>query len=207
MKRTKSKSVLLVVAMVFLLSGCFVYSFYPLYTDDDLFVNDLLIGEWMDQDSTLWKFEHEVVSRGFLGSSTKYDSTAYDVKIKAEDDTTYSEESLVARIIKLEENYFIDFCKENHLDEGSDSYFDMYLFPVHVFAKLELDGDKATIKYFNPEWLGRLIRENKIRIHHEKTDDRVLLTAKPKELQKFVLKYVNSEEAFEEDFTVNLIKQ
>ncbi len=205
----KKKSYLFLIAIVFLFSGCFVYSFYPLYTEDDLFPNDLLLGEWMDQDSTLWKFEHEIKGKSFpgLGRSVTNDSIAYSLEIKAKDDSVYSKQYLVARIIKLEENYFIDFFKESHLDHDYDHYFDMYLFPVHVFAKLELNGNKTSIKYFNPEWLWRLIRENKIRIHHEKTDDRVLLTAKPKELQKFVLKYVNSEEAFEEDYTVNLIKQ
>lgn len=203
----KRKSIILVTAIVLLLSGCFVYSFYPLYTEDDLFPNDLLLGEWMDQDSTIWKFKHKTTSKWFFGGTVKYDSSAYYLNIKAQEDTAYSKRSIAARIVKLEEYYFIDFFMEDHLEDGPDSFFDMYLFPVHVFAKLELNGDQTNIKYFNPEWLGSLIQRNKIRIHHEKTEEMVLLTAKPKELQKFVLKYVNSEEAFEEDYTINLTKQ
>jgi hypothetical protein len=49
-----------------------------------------------------------------------------------------------------------------------------------------------------------LIEENKIRIHHEENDDFTLLTAKPKELQKFVTKFVNSEEAFKNGLEVVL---
>ena len=37
---------------------------------------------------------------------------------------------------------------------------------------------------------------------HEKNDDFILLTAKPDELQKFVTKYVNSEEAFKDGMKV-----
>ncbi len=203
----KRKAFLFLLAILFLISGCFVYSFYPLYTEDDLFANDILLGEWMDGDSTIWEFSHEVKKSSFFGNSTSYDSTVYTLRIMAEEDSTFSEKSIAARIVKLQEYYFIDFFIDDHLDHGNGDFFDMYLFPVHVFAKLEFGKNNATIKYFNPSWLGGLIEENKIRIHHEKTEERVLLTAKPKELQKFVLKYVNSDEAFEDDYTVNLIRQ
>jgi hypothetical protein len=53
----KPKIIISVVAMLLFLSGCVVFSFYPLYTEKDLFANDLLVGEWLDGDSAVWKFD------------------------------------------------------------------------------------------------------------------------------------------------------
>ncbi|AHW62099.1 hypothetical protein FH5T_15175 [Draconibacterium orientale] len=46
----KTRNILLIATITLLLSGCVVYSFYPLYTDSDLFENDLLLGEWFEDD-------------------------------------------------------------------------------------------------------------------------------------------------------------
>jgi hypothetical protein len=53
----KTKTILPIAALFLFLSGCVVFSFYPLYTEKDLFPNDLLVGEWIDDDSTVWKFD------------------------------------------------------------------------------------------------------------------------------------------------------
>ena len=48
---------LLVIALG--LSGCVVYSFYPLYSEKDLFANDYLLGNYYSfEDSTSWDFTY-----------------------------------------------------------------------------------------------------------------------------------------------------
>ena len=69
------------------------------------------------------------------------------------------------------------------------------------------ENEKININWYDHNWLSDLIEENKIRIHHEANDDYVLLTAKPRELQKFVTKYVNSEEAFEDGLEAILTRR
>jgi hypothetical protein len=104
--------------------------------------------------------------------------------------------------------YFLDFYLEDFLgDEDVLTLASFHIVPVHTFAKLEVERDKLIINWFDQEWLEDLIKENKIRIHHENNDDFILLTAKPKELQKFVSKYLNSEEAFEDGLEVVLHRQ
>jgi len=73
-----------------------------------------------------------------------------------------------------------------------------HIVPVHTFAKLKVTSNQLQINWFDQDWLEKLIKENKIRIHHEYNGDYILLTALPKELQKFVTKYVDSEEAFKD---------
>ena len=191
----KRKSIVFLTAIIFLLSGCFVVSFYPLYTPEDLFPNDLLLGEWLDEDSTIWKFKHKPIGKIEDG---KVDSTTYILKIKEEKETEFKDESLYVRLVKLENHYFLDFYLK---DYGSDDggIFDAHVIRVHSFAKLKMNDGQLSFSWLDPEWLSKLLEQNKIRIHHEKNDDQILLTAKPKELQKFMIKYVNSEEAFEDE--------
>lgn len=85
--------------------------------------------------------------------------------------------------------------------------FDFHIIPVHTFAKVVIEKDKIKFKWFNGEWLEKLIEENRIRIRHENNGDFILLTAKSAELQKFLKKYLNSEDAFKDGLEVELAKQ
>ena len=187
-----------------LLTGCFVFSFYPLYTDEDLFANDLLLGEFCDSDSALWHFEYKTTGEG---DDLKTDSTCYILTIK-EKGKEFTKSSFEVKIVKLDEFYFLDFyLNEYEYRQGGDpNLFDLHLMPVHTFAKAEFAGNEVKINWFDPDWLEKLIKENKIRIHHENNGEHILLTAKPKELQKFVLKYVNSEVAFDDGLDEVLIR-
>lgn len=190
---------ILMVALFF--SGCVVYSFYPLYTESDLFPNDILTGEWMDSDSTIWNFEHEYHGKKV---PENIDSTSYVLNLKDKDG---KESKFNIHVVKLAGHYFLDFYLEDFLDDNNLDLESFHIVPVHTFAKLEVSENKLQINWFDQEWLKKLIEENKIRIHHEANDDYILLTAKPKELQKFVIKYVNSEEAFKEGIDFELMRR
>jgi hypothetical protein len=194
----KSKNLYLIALLFVFLSGCMVFSFYPLYTDDDLYANDFLLGEWIDSDSSVWQFEFNYKGEH---KPENLDSTAYILRIKEDD--KLSKKSFLVHLIKLDDHYFLDFYLDDYFDKDPD-LFDWHALPVHSFAKLELENGEAKINWFDPEWLEDLIEQNRIRIHHENNGENILLTAKPKELQKFVVKYVNSEEAFKDGVDVEL---
>jgi hypothetical protein len=193
---------LFLAALLFVfISGCMVFSFYPLYTEEDLFPNDLLVGEWVDSDSAIWKFDFNYKGKRLPENR---DSTAFILQIKEKGNPDFDKASFIIHLIKLEGTYFLDFYLENYLETEQLTFFDMHLLPVHSFAKLELNGDSAKMNWFSPEWLEELIKQNRIRIHHENNGNHILLTAKPHELQKFVVKYVNSEDAFEKGVDAEL---
>jgi hypothetical protein len=54
--------------------------------------------------------------------------------------------------------------------------------------------------------LQKLFDENKIRIKHENNGVYTLLTAKPEELQKFVIKFANEDKAFSDFMKYTLTK-
>ncbi|WP_321995435.1 hypothetical protein [Draconibacterium orientale] len=209
----KTRNILLITIITLLLSGCVVYSLYPLYTESDLFENDLLLGEWFEDDDNdvvfcgsddSWIFTHP-----FLGDKNDgiRDKKRYVLSLTSNDNGVVKESKFEVHVIKLADEYFLDFYIEDYGDDDNISLADLHLVPVHTFAKLSVSDDKLEIRWFDPEWLEDLIKENKIRIHHEDNGDYILLTAKPKELQKFVSKYVDSEEAFDDGLSVELFRK
>lgn len=197
----KARNFLILSITTLLFSGCVVYSFYPLYTEKDLFPNEILTGKWIDDDGGQWNFEHEYYGKKV---PKNIDSTSYILQIVDKDSL---KSVFIVRIIKLGNHYFLDFYLEDFLDGQELRLADFHIIPVHTFAKLTIKNGQLLINWFDQDWLENLIKENKIRIHHEKNDDFILLTAKPGELQKFVAKYVNSEEAFKDGMEAILTKK
>lgn len=100
-----------------------------------------------------------------------------------------------AHLVKIGDDLFIDLLPHGGLDEkngASENYF-----PVHTFMKVKLTDTKLELKFFNQSKLKDLFKSNLVRIRHEIVDDRVLITAQPKEIQKFLEKYSKDESVFE----------
>jgi hypothetical protein len=197
----KVRNIIILLIATLSFSGCIVYSFYPLYSEKDLFANEILTGEWIEDEGAQWNFEH-----AYNGEKIpeNIDSTSYVLNL-LDKDSLKSE--FRVHILKLGGNYFLDFYLEDFLDGQELRLADFHIIPVHTFAKLTVKNNQLQINWFDQNWLEDLIKENKIRIHHEKNDDFILLTAKPGELQKFVTKYVNSEEAFKDGMEAVLTRR
>lgn len=201
----KARSFSIIVLIALFLSGCVVYSFYPLYTDADLFENDLLTGEWIDPDEdTEWVFKHPHIGKKENGI---IDKKSYKLELTTKNDGKTRKSEFSVHVVKLGGQYFLDFYLEEYPGDDFIDLSSFHLVPVHTFAKLTITGEGLQINWFDQEWLSDLINENRIRIHHEKNEDYILLTAKPDELQKFVTKYADSEEAFENGLDATLIRK
>ena len=198
----KARNLITLAIIALFFSGCVVYSFYPLYTKKDLFPNEILTGKWVDDDGTKWDFSHP--SMGKEKGELKFDSTSYILNLMDKDS---AQSKFSVHIIKLGGHFFLDFYLKDFLDDSELDLASFHIIPVHTFAKLVVTENQLKINWFDQDWLEDLIEENKIRIHHEKNDDFILLTAKPGELQKFVTKYVNSEEAFKNGMEAKLTRQ
>ena len=205
----KARNLLVFTAIALLFSGCVIWSFYPLYTESDLFENDILKGKWIvsDEENMTWEFSHPVTKtqnneitnrKSYLLTLKDYDS------IKTE----YS-----VHIIKLNGTYFLDFYleeinsfkKESQKDDDI-TIWNLHVVPVHTFAKLTVQADTLQINWFDGDWLKKKIEGREIKIRHELNDETLLLTAKTKDLQKLVVKYANSEEAFKDGLSFKLIR-
>ncbi|MGQ7868532.1 hypothetical protein [Sunxiuqinia sp. sy24] len=198
----KRKAFLLTAILLVVISGCMVVSFYPLYSEDDLFANDLLLGEWMDSDSAVWAFEFNYKGEQV---AENLDSTAYILRIRENGEEHFSKESFLVHLIKLEDHYFLNFKLDHYFGKDPD-FFDMHLVSVNSFARLKLSANGAQINWFDLDWLEDLIEQNQTPIAHENNGDRILLTAKTPELQDFVIEYANSEAAFKNGMSSSMTR-
>ena len=197
----KTRNYLFIFLVTLFFSGCIVYSFYPLYTEKDLFANEILTGSWVDNDSTEWKFEHPYKGKEL---PENLDSSSYVLFLK---DKNNNESKFSVHVIKLGGYYFLDFYLEDFLDNEELDLASFHIVPVHTFAKFTFTRNKIQINWYDQDWLEKLIKGNKIRIRHEYNGDYILLTASPKDLQKFVSKYVDSEEAFKDGIEAVLTRK
>ncbi len=83
----------------------------------------------------------------------------------------------------------------------NDFYRDHFL-AVHSFAQITETGSTVQISFLEPEWLKTMLAKKPTAIRHEKIGDEILLTASPKELQKFLLAHLNTQGAFAKPISV-----
>ena len=202
----KTRNLVIIFAVAFLFPGCVIWSFYPFYSENDLFKNEILSGTWQEDDSTQWKFQHPEIQK----DGQKFiDSTSY---ILSFNNGRGDESEFSVHLFKLEDTYFLDFYLEN-LDtscgENRDKdieLWSLHVMPVHTIAKLTIEKDKLKIKWFDKGWLEDAIKEKQIKISHENDGNNLLLTAKTKELQKLIVKHSGDTLAFQKGIEVTLIK-
>ena len=212
----KWKNSFALLLVIFCLSGCVVFSFYPLYSEKDLFPNNYLLGNYLSDDSIGWSFTYQtkkVSNDWFFTNQTKKvkeldvtDSTGYLLKVDEDKDSSFIS-TFQVHLIRIDGILLADFLLDDYPKKKDFRLFDLHIIPVHTFAKVILKGDSLTFKWFDGDWLKKQIRDNKLRIRHEDNSDFILLTAKSYELQKFVRKYINSKDAFKDGLEIKLTKR
>jgi hypothetical protein len=157
-------------------AGCTVRSLYPLYTEGDLIFEPRLLGTWGENDSKdTWTFRQ---------SGAK----AYEVIARESSGETRFE----AHLLKLGSLWFLDVCSK-----GVD---DAVAIPAHLFVQIRLEGDTLHVALLSWDWLRDMLARDPHAIAHlrllEGDSDSFVLTAAPKELQKFVTRYAADPQAF-----------
>lgn len=197
MKRT---IVVVIVLAVVCLQGCIVKSVHQFYKESDVIYRKELEGNWTDQDGNGWQIHQN-----------PFKQNAYELHYSKNG----REVSLIGHLFKLNGNQYFDMMSTE--DNSEDiPVFDLHIVPTHSIARVAtLNDHEVSIKWFNEEWLRKMFVENRIKISHElvmdenpqSTDDGFyLLTASTEELQKFVIKYGDDEDAYDDDLKLQLTK-
>jgi len=174
----RRRQILLVFGMALLVAGCVVPSLHPLFTEKDLVFDPALVGTWAEEDQEeTWIF---------LKSGDKaYDliHTAQGLPVKYQ-----------AHLGRLGEFRFLDVYPRE--PEVKNDFYKLHLIPVHTFWRIWMEGDLLRIAMLDPDWLKNMIAQKKVKIAHERLENRILLTASTQKLQKFVLQYAEDVKAF-----------
>lgn len=224
-------SIIPAVSILLLLTGCGIPSVHPLYNKEDLIIHENLTGTWENEsgNSSYAVMPVEELRRMTEESSERMVLPNEPVMVENEGQETeitmgdgiveflrdLEDEGLgnsyvvqelqnpeniyLAGLIELDNGFYLDFST---IDYDSDPF----LFPVHIFMKTTFDEDELKFHMFSQDWLMELISNRQVRISHEMAQfDRFLLTASAEELQKFVVKYGDMEEAIRDTDTYKKI--
>lgn len=184
MKRTL---LLPVLAVGLVLAGC-VPSLNPLYTEKDLIFDPALVGVWSEQDDSqeTWAFEK---------TGEKQYKLVYTEQGKAGE--------FEVHLLKLGNTLYLDFFPESDglKDSKRNDFYLSHFVPGHMFAKVTQIEPTLRLAVMNPDWLKKLLEKNPKAIDHQGiSDDRIVLTASTKDLQKLVT--ANANEAFGDPTTL-----
>ena len=115
----------------------------------------------------------------------------YEIRIIAEKDTTFFQ----GRLAKLGKFYFLDIIpEEDHLEEKlEDDYMISLVVPMHGFLKLKFINEKLKLNWIDSKDFKKIRKNKKIRLAHVSRDDREIITAKTSAIQKFLIKFADSE--------------
>ncbi len=211
------KRVILPLIILISFSGCYLKSVHPLVSEEDSILVPGLEGTWLN-GSELWVFANDarnVPNLDYARWDMEYDSTE-DAKLGADmylvfiaDIENPDEEPLIliGRVTKLNDLYFLDLSyDELFYTNEQPSMIEAHRFPVHTFSKLSIEKEEGqlSIEFLASDWIKSLIEDNRVRIKHEKADDEILVTASTNDLRKFVEKYSDDEQAYEDP--INLIR-
>lgn len=167
-----------------LITGCVVKSVYPFYTAKDEVSYPALAGAWVEPDANdrdaFWKFDH-------------FGDKAYVLAVVENHQTNHYE----AHSFRLKERTFLDLCpterRENHL-------------PLHYLLQIEPATNSLHFQGLNLEWLSKLLEKNPRALPHILVPGEpgatnnldLVLTADTPELQQFVLKHLETPDAWTE---------
>ncbi|HEU4365891.1 MAG TPA: hypothetical protein VFT13_10570 [Candidatus Krumholzibacteria bacterium] len=169
------------VAACATLTGCYVQSLHPLYSDRTSIFDPALIGTWVAEEDDEFVFTLEDTTRGVY--TLVCDESGATARFQAV-------------LAEMDETLFLDIFPEE--PDNDNGFYRDHLMRVHSILKLELTADTLSVFDFDAEWLSTLAAEKKLALPHVLMDGAVLLTGTTGELQTFVRKYARTPEAFSE---------
>lgn len=218
MKESILLKITLFSILLFGLSGCFLKSVHTLVSDEDAVEFPGVSGTWESEDERF-----TFIKEGELDDvlfTSKFDNTSsfsmtdsgndskgtdhpgylviYEDLSNEQPDSTY----FLGKFAQIDQHFYLDLFPFElfHLD-----FWTSHLQPVHTFSKIILSGDSLSIQLFQDDWIEEQIRDHKVRIKHEKLEEGVLITASTNELQQFIIKYGNVQEAYRDPILLNRI--
>jgi len=168
--------ILTAVAFAAMLSGCWVLSIEPLYTEDDLIFEPSLLGVWGggdNSDDETWTF-------------TSQDSNAYLLVTTeaGEHDARFD-----AHLLRLNGRLYMDLLPQE--PDAVNEFQLGHLIPGHSFWTVSLARDSVVLDVLDVRKLKKLIDTTGVSIGHIERDDVIVLTDKTPQLQDYISKNID----------------
>lgn len=176
----KLTSMLFITA--FMLCGGCTLTLHTLFTPKDLVFDQDLVGSWTTQGNT-------------------WDVTPFDKNTGRYMLTTTMKNQPPGQFYayhgKINGVRFLELLPKRPDAIHPKTFFGGHFVGLRSFWKVTLSGDNLTLTPLSSRWLESMLKQKKLSIKHEKSEDGLLfLTASTQELQDLVTKYANDPGAF-----------
>jgi hypothetical protein len=169
-------------AAAVLLAAC-IPSVNPFYTDKDVVFDPHLIGEWQEKGATdqpgTWSFEQS-------------SNNIYNLTVTENGKTG----AFSAHLFRLKQEQFLDLIPTdcNYATNQID-LVGFAMLPGHLLMRVAQIEPELKIAACDYDWLEKFLQKNPKAIDHTE-GDRIVLMANTRDLQKFVLKHLGTNELF-----------
>lgn len=164
---------LLISSLAFLLWGCPVRSLHPLFTPEQSVAVAEIEGQWRT-DGADYRFE--------LLEGTNYRVTV--ISTEELDTVMYA-----GRFGRIRGVLYLDTAPLSSSEEH-------HYLSVHLFSRIDLNGDSLTLRTLDGEWMVKLADTKKLRTPFVRRENEIILTGTPEELQKFVASAATNPDAY-----------
>jgi hypothetical protein len=193
-------------ALFYLLAGILgscvpTMSLHQLYNEQDVVFDQKLLGTWVGDSNKTMKFTWPEKE----GKKYRLIYTFVD-----EDKGSEAKGIFTVHLVKLKDKLFLDVFPEEfpggkfeEPDEAKWFYNAFFFTPMHTFAAVDSIEPQLKLRLTDNETIKKFLEKDPNAIKHEMIEDNPVLTAKTAELQKFVLKYADSNNVFSEELTLS----
>ena len=191
----------LCLILVFL-NSCLT-TLHPIFTEKDLVVDPRLAGSWKKtEDGSNVTYRSATASDVATLSPTLQRNVSKIYMYEEKDEQGRMKSTQFAFMVKLGKYYYVDYypvgVKEN---DSVNSFFAAHYIPMHSIYRIRfITNSSFDVQQLDAGYLENLIKNKKIRIRHEVTEDGdYVITAPTEELQKYIVKYSDIPEAYNND--------
>lgn len=179
------KKLLFLCSLFALVSGCFIQSIHPFYTEETKVKLDTINGEWLSVVQSGKNVENKKISPWSFKDETLI---TYDEKnIKSKLECTY---------FKAGNNLFIDTIA-GEPDTEANAFWVAGIALVHTVCKVTLNKNTLELTPINFDWFEKRIKEKKLDLSYEEVKDgNYIFTVTPEAWIKFLKKYGDDSEVF-----------
>lgn len=161
------------------LTAC-VPSLHPLYTAEDLTFDPALIGVWSEGEcQERWTFKRAAEN---------------EYKLLHTDAEGHVGE-FSARLVNVAGYRFLDLLPAEPARAGNE-FYQGHFQPIHTFVLVQQTSPELRLAYLDLEWLDKQLKANPAALRHERIQGEIILTATPKELQRYLLTQLPNADAF-----------
>jgi len=171
----------MILGLAVVVSGCWVRSLNPIYTEKDVTFDPKLVGTWVVADD-----DGEEETMVFRRSGENAYELVYVSRGKA---GTFD-----AKLVKIDDTLFVDISPKP--PQGFEGGYTLHLIRSHSFVKIEIGEKETRIIPLDHEWLKKALDAGKVKLAHEVVDELVVLTASTEDLQKFLRTHADDKKAF-----------